>query len=149
MSWLRKIYWVKRLRLARNGFRQLPNEMGLYLKQVNNYCLCPSNCTWFHYVTRWIVERMYILYVRFDDVWLSRWIVRVILPSGLVWDTHVQFVSRQLCYKEEALPRCSHLLVTIFPIFQFRHCGLLWNPHLWLFPPTIYHRDWLIGAYSY
>ena len=34
VSWLRKIYWVKRLRLARNGFRQLPNEMGMYLKQV-------------------------------------------------------------------------------------------------------------------
>jgi len=35
VSWLRKIYWVKRLRLAQNGFRQLPNEMGIYLKQVN------------------------------------------------------------------------------------------------------------------
>ena len=34
VSWLRKIYWVKRLRLARNGFKQLPNEMGTYLKQV-------------------------------------------------------------------------------------------------------------------
>ncbi len=34
VSWLRKIHWVKRLRLARNGFRQLPNEMGTYLKQV-------------------------------------------------------------------------------------------------------------------
>ena len=37
VSWLRKIHWVKRLRLARNGFRQLPNEMGTYLKQV---CSC-------------------------------------------------------------------------------------------------------------
>jgi len=35
VSWLRKIYWVKRLRLARNGFKQLPNEMGTYLKQVH------------------------------------------------------------------------------------------------------------------
>ena len=34
VSWLRKIHWVKRLRLGRNGFRQLPNEMGTYLKQV-------------------------------------------------------------------------------------------------------------------
>ncbi len=37
VSWLRKIHWVKRLRLARNGFRQLPNEMGTYLRQV---CTC-------------------------------------------------------------------------------------------------------------
>ena len=34
VSWLRKIHWVQRLRLARNGFKQLPNEMGTYLKQV-------------------------------------------------------------------------------------------------------------------
>ena len=34
VSWLRKIYWVQRLRLARNGFKTLPNEMGTYLKQV-------------------------------------------------------------------------------------------------------------------
>ncbi len=34
VSLLRKIHWVKRLRLASNGFRQLPNEMGTYLKQV-------------------------------------------------------------------------------------------------------------------
>lgn len=35
VSWLRKIYWVQRLRLARNGFKTLPNEMGTYLKQVH------------------------------------------------------------------------------------------------------------------
>ena len=35
ISWLRKIHWVKRLRLARNGFKSLPNEMGTYLKQVH------------------------------------------------------------------------------------------------------------------
>ena len=33
-SWLRKISWVKQLRLARNGFKSLPPEMGMYLKQV-------------------------------------------------------------------------------------------------------------------
>ena len=35
VSWLKRIYWVKRLQLARNGFKQLPNEMGIYLKQVS------------------------------------------------------------------------------------------------------------------
>ena len=34
LAWLRKIQWVKRLRLARNGFKSLPNEMGAYLRQV-------------------------------------------------------------------------------------------------------------------
>ena len=33
ISWLRRIYWVKNLRLARNGFTSLPSEMGNYLKQ--------------------------------------------------------------------------------------------------------------------
>ena len=33
ISWLRKIYWVKKLRLARNEFSYLPAEMGSYLKQ--------------------------------------------------------------------------------------------------------------------
>ena len=49
VSWLRKIYWVQRLRLARNGFKTLPNEMGTYLKQVRNYiythvhvCICAA-----------------------------------------------------------------------------------------------------------
>ena len=36
LSWIRKIHWVKRLRLARNGFRSIPNEIGGYLKQVRN-----------------------------------------------------------------------------------------------------------------
>lgn len=36
LSWIRKIHWVKRLRLARNGFRSIPNEIGGYLKQVSN-----------------------------------------------------------------------------------------------------------------
>ena len=31
--WLRKIYWVKKLRLARNEFSSLPPQMGSYLKQ--------------------------------------------------------------------------------------------------------------------
>ena len=34
LLWIRKIHWVKRLRLARNGFRMIPNEIGGYLKQV-------------------------------------------------------------------------------------------------------------------
>ena len=33
ISWLRKIHWVKKLRLARNEFTSLPPEMGSYLKQ--------------------------------------------------------------------------------------------------------------------
>ena len=43
LSWLRKIYWVKQLRLDRNGFKQLPIEMGTYLKQVSIVqvlCVC-------------------------------------------------------------------------------------------------------------
>ena len=36
LSWIRKIHWVKSLRLARNGFRSIPNEIGEYLKQVSN-----------------------------------------------------------------------------------------------------------------
>ena len=43
LSWIRKIHWVKRLRLARNGFRSIPNEIGGYLKQVSNihlYIVC-------------------------------------------------------------------------------------------------------------
>ena len=33
--WLNRIYWVKTLQLARNGFKQLPDGMGMYLKQVS------------------------------------------------------------------------------------------------------------------
>ena len=33
ISWLRKIYWVKKIRLARNEFSSLPPQMGSYLKQ--------------------------------------------------------------------------------------------------------------------
>ena len=36
IAWLRKIAWVKRLRLARNGFTSLPPEMATYLKQVSS-----------------------------------------------------------------------------------------------------------------
>ena len=36
IAWLRKIAWVKNLRLARNGFKSLPPEMATYLKQVSN-----------------------------------------------------------------------------------------------------------------
>ena len=34
MSWLSRISWVKTFRLARNGFKFLPEEMAYYLKQV-------------------------------------------------------------------------------------------------------------------
>ena len=36
IAWLRKIAWVKKLRLARNGFKSLPPEMAIYLKQVSS-----------------------------------------------------------------------------------------------------------------
>ncbi len=42
VPWLRRINWVKRLRLARNGFKTLPNDMGNYLKQVDIFSLTPS-----------------------------------------------------------------------------------------------------------
>ena len=41
--WLRRISWVKKLRLARNGFNTLPNDMGNYLKQVRNVILSLSS----------------------------------------------------------------------------------------------------------
>ena len=34
VSWLQKIQWVRRLRLARNGLKVLPEDIGLYIKQV-------------------------------------------------------------------------------------------------------------------
>ena len=34
VSWLKRIDWVRKLRLARNGFKQLPDEIGTYLKRV-------------------------------------------------------------------------------------------------------------------
>ena len=40
VSWLRRINWVRRLRLARNGFKTLPNDMGNYLKQVSKGWMC-------------------------------------------------------------------------------------------------------------
>ncbi len=44
ISWLRRISWVKRLRLARNGFKSLPHEMGTYLKQVRINYVCVRVC---------------------------------------------------------------------------------------------------------
>jgi len=38
-SWLEKISWVKTLRLARNGLRVLPDNVGNYLKQAS-CCTC-------------------------------------------------------------------------------------------------------------
>ena len=34
LSWITKIHWVRQLRLARNGFKTIPNEIGGYLRQV-------------------------------------------------------------------------------------------------------------------
>ena len=39
IAWLRKIAWVKNLRLARNGFQSLPPEIATYLKQVSSCSL--------------------------------------------------------------------------------------------------------------
>lgn len=36
VPWLRRIHWAHRLCLARNGLKHLPNEMGIYLKQVSS-----------------------------------------------------------------------------------------------------------------
>ena len=47
LGWLRKIQWVKRLRLARNGFKSLPNEMGVYLRQVS-ILIVDAFCTHTH-----------------------------------------------------------------------------------------------------
>ena len=37
IPWLKQIAWVKRFKLARNGFKTLPPEMATYLKQVCLY----------------------------------------------------------------------------------------------------------------
>ncbi len=34
LSWFEKISWVKKLRLARNGLKSIPKEIGGYLRQV-------------------------------------------------------------------------------------------------------------------
>ena len=44
IAWLRKITWVKKLRLARNGFKSLPPEMATYLKQVSSALLLLLLC---------------------------------------------------------------------------------------------------------
>ena len=48
LSWIKKIHWVRRLRLAHNGFKTIPNEIGGYLRQV---------CIIFHIV---ICEQIFI-----------------------------------------------------------------------------------------
>ena len=35
INWLHKIHWVQELRLAWNGFKILPDDMGIFLKQVS------------------------------------------------------------------------------------------------------------------
>ena len=40
VGWLRKIAWVKKLRLAQNGFKTLPPDMATYLKQVRRLVGC-------------------------------------------------------------------------------------------------------------
>ena len=37
IAWLRKVSWVKNLRLCRNRLKALPSEMDTYLKQVYTY----------------------------------------------------------------------------------------------------------------
>ena len=44
LSWIRKIHWVKRLRLARNGLQTISNEIGGYLKQVYRYYYIQYYC---------------------------------------------------------------------------------------------------------
>ena len=46
ISWLRKIMWVKKLRLARNAIKSLPPEMGAYLKQVSIFYIFVL--AWYH-----------------------------------------------------------------------------------------------------
>ena len=46
ISWLQKIHWVKRLRLARNGFKSLPNEIGSCLQQVNTLVYLSTHSIW-------------------------------------------------------------------------------------------------------
>ena len=41
--WFRRVSWVQRLRLARNGLKSLPEDMGDYLKQV---CIVWSVTLW-------------------------------------------------------------------------------------------------------
>ena len=38
VSWLKRIDWVRKLRLARNGLKQLPDEIRTCLKQVETLC---------------------------------------------------------------------------------------------------------------
>ena len=40
LSWLRRISWVKKLRLATNGIKALPPEIAAYLKRVYTILLC-------------------------------------------------------------------------------------------------------------
>ena len=46
ISWLQKIHWVKHLRLARNGFKSLPNEIGSCLQQVNTLVYLSTHSIW-------------------------------------------------------------------------------------------------------
>ena len=56
ICWLRKIAWVKKLRLARNGFKTLPPEMATYLKQVYRRLLDCNGCCICVYVASLCVE---------------------------------------------------------------------------------------------
>lgn len=51
LSWIRKIHWVRRLRLARNGFKTIPNEIGGYLRQV---------CIFLIVIMRWLIINIFI-----------------------------------------------------------------------------------------
>ena len=52
MSWIKAVKWVRRFKLAKNGFRSIPDDIGRYLKQVNStymylyICVCVCVCTY-------------------------------------------------------------------------------------------------------
>ena len=50
ISWLRRIQWVQKLRLARNGFKTLPDEIDISLRRVRvtPYILAPNYCAFTH-----------------------------------------------------------------------------------------------------
>ena len=58
VSWLRCISWVKHLRLARNGFKFLPQEMGIYLRQVGAFRV--AQCSILHDLS---LKAIFLLFV--------------------------------------------------------------------------------------
>ena len=75
VPWLRRINWVKRLRLARNGFKSLPNDMGNYLKQVSYR------------------SEIHVCF----SVHINLPILKLILDANCIFKHSLQFISVQLC----------------------------------------------------